>query len=210
MTIRTFTCNPFATNTYVAIDGGESIIVDASPQSEDEIDEVMLAASEGGASPRHLLLTHAHIDHVMGAAVLAERLGLKWQMDPAEAPLLARSADQAAMFGLPAFRTPDTTDALRGGDAVAFGSRSWQVLSVPGHSPGSLAFYDTEAAAVISGDALFRRSIGRTDLPLGDLPTLLRAIETQLLTLPPDTRVLPGHGPPTTIGEEARLNPFLT
>ncbi len=210
MTIQSFTFNPFATTSYLVVSEEEAVIVDASPHTQEEVDQVVRAIEKSGAAPTHLLLTHAHIDHILGAHALSERLGLEWHMDPAEAPLLTRSSEQAAMFGVSDFETPSTTTPLHAGDTIAFGGRTWQVLGVPGHSPGSLAFYDAQAAAVFGGDALFRRSIGRTDLPLGDLPTLMRSIHSQLLTLPPATRVFPGHGPPTTIGEEAARNPFLT
>ncbi len=210
MTIQSFTFNPFATTSYLVVSQGEAALIDASPHTPQEVDQLVRAIEKSGATPTHLLLTHAHIDHILGAHALSERLGLTWHMDPAETPLLTRSSEQAAMFGVPDFQTPTTTTPMHAGDTVAFGDRTWQVLGVPGHSPGSLAFYDADAATVFGGDALFRRSIGRTDLPLGDLPTLMRSIHTQLLSLPPETRVFPGHGPPTTIGEEATHNPFLT
>ena len=210
MTIKRFTFNPFATTSYLVASEGEAAVIDASPHTADEVDQVVRAVEKSGATPTHLLLTHAHIDHILGAHMLSERLGLQWHMDPAEVPLLTRSSEQAAMFGVPDFHAPATTIPMRAGDTVAFGDRAWQVIGVPGHSPGSLAFYDATAATIFSGDALFRGSIGRTDLPLGDLPTLMRSIHTQLLTLPPATRVFPGHGPPTTIAQEAAHNPFLT
>lgn len=210
MTVRAFTFNPFATNLYVLGSAGEAVIVDAASHRADEHDAVAAYVAAEGLTVRHLLLTHAHLDHVYGCAALAARFGLGWALHRSDDVLLKAAAQQALLFGMPAPDPPPTpTRWLAAGDTVTFGDAALRVVYVPGHSPGSVAFYEPEAGLVVAGDVLFAGSIGRTDLPLGDLPTLLRSIETELLPLPDATRVLPGHGPETTVGHERRTNPFL-
>ncbi len=113
------------------------------------------------------------------------------------------------MFGVELERPPTPDASLEEGEQIQFGNATWQILHTPGHSPGSVSFYDAANGFVVSGDALFRGSIGRTDLWQGSMPTLLNAIQSELMTLPDDTVVYSGHGPSTTVGYERRTNPFL-
>ncbi len=206
-----FTFNPFATNLYVLASEGEAVVVDAASHTPAEHAAVVDAVRAEGLTVKHLLLTHAHLDHIYGCAALADAFGVGWAVHRSELGFLRAAAQQAQMFGAPVpAAPPEPTAFLDAGDTVAFGSATLDVLHLPGHSPGSLAFYSAADGLVVAGDVLFRGSIGRTDLPGGDLPTLLRSIETGLFTLPDETRVLPGHGPATTVGEERRTNPFLT
>ncbi len=210
MHIQPFTFNPFATNLYVVSDGGEAVVVDAASHTADEHARVVQYVEANGLAVRHLLLTHAHVDHVFGCAALARAFGLDWALHPADATLLRHAAEQARFFGVAMDAAPPpTTTPLQDGDAIRFGRCQWEVRHTPGHAPGHVVFYDRAHGVVFGGDVLFRGSIGRTDLPLGDLPLLMRSIETGLLTLPDATRVLPGHGPETTVGHERRHNPFL-
>ncbi len=210
MKIQAFTFNPFATNTYVVASEGEAVVVDAASHTPAEHAQIRRYVEAEGLAVRHLLLTHAHIDHVFGCAALADAFGLGWSLHPDDQPILSYAAEQARYFGVQLDEAPPRpAHALRAGSTIRFGARAWQVLHVPGHAPGHVAFYDAAAGVVFAGDVLFRGSIGRTDLPLGDLPTLLRSIETQILTLPDATRVLPGHGPETTVAHERRHNPYL-
>ncbi len=210
MQIQTFTFNPFSTHTYVVASEGEAAIIDAASSRADEHAQVRAYVEENGLTVKHLLLTHAHLDHVFGCAALSEAYGLDWALHPADRIVLQHAGEQARFFGTPLDAPPPaTTLPLAEGDAVAFGALRWTVHHVPGHSPGSVAFYDAANGVVFAGDVLFRGSIGRTDLPLGDLPTLQKSLHETMLALPDATRVLPGHGPETTVGYERRHNPYL-
>lgn len=156
-----------------------------------------------------ILITHAHLDHVCALAEVKEALQVPAYMHPGEQALYDSLPEQAAMFGLPAPRMTTIDHPLAEGDKLPLGRYTFHVLETPGHSPASVSFYIPEATRVIAGDTLFKRSIGRTDLPGGSHQRLLKSIRTKLLTLPPATEVYPGHGPETTIGEEAKYNPHL-
>jgi glyoxylase-like metal-dependent hydrolase (beta-lactamase superfamily II) len=210
MTVKSFTFNPFMTNCYVCHDAGEAVLVDPSAATPGEQEAVVAYVEEQGLTLKHLLLTHAHIDHIFGCAFFARRFGLSFRMHREDLPLLARAEDQAALFGVEIEPPPPVTDFLAEGDTITFGERTWRVLHTPGHSPGSVCFHDAGAGAVLSGDVLFQGSIGRTDLWRGSLPELMASIFRKLVPLGDETVVYPGHGPPTTIGRERRTNPFLT
>ncbi|MEM8559759.1 MAG: MBL fold metallo-hydrolase [Bacteroidota bacterium] len=208
--VQSFTvAGPFAENCYVCHSASEAVLIDPGCADDRERQLVLDYVQQHRLTMRHLLLTHAHLDHIVGCAFFAEHYGLGWQMHPDDAPLLRHAEQQAALFQFPIEPPPDPTGWLREGDTVTFGEATWQVLLAPGHSPGSICFYDEPGGFVIAGDVLFNGSIGRTDLWQGDLPTLLRSIETKLMPLPDDTVVYCGHGPATTIGQERRTNPFL-
>lgn len=222
MTVRAFTFNPFATNTYVVDVGGEALVVDAASHVADEHAAIVAYVRERGLRVRHLVLTHAHLDHVYGCAALADALvpvaaagaDLAWRLHPSDAPLAGTVLWQAQMFGAPVpDALPPLGPALADGEVLVLGDgAAFEVRPTPGHAPGHVALVGQGAAAghAVTGDALFRGSIGRTDLPFGDLPTLMRSIETELLTLDDATVVWPGHGPETTVGIERRTNPYLT
>lgn len=212
LTVRAFPFNPLAANTLVLASQGEAALVDATALTPQEVETVAAHLEREGLVVRHLLLTHGHVDHVFSCDALSQRFGLGWQMHRGDEPLLALAPASAQLFGLdwPAAGPPTVETWLREDDEILLGDTALRVLHVPGHSPGSVAFHAAREGLVVTGDALFRGSIGRTDLPGGDLPTLLRAIETRLLALPDATHAFPGHGAPTTIGEERRTNPFLT
>jgi hydroxyacylglutathione hydrolase len=156
------------------------------------------------------LLTHAHLDHVGGTQTLVERLQV-----PIEGPhredqfWIDALPQQAAMFGFAEARPFAPQRWLEGGDSVQFGAQTLEVRHCPGHTPGHVVFLHADDKVAIVGDVLFHGSIGRTDFPRGDHATLLRSIETQLLTLGDEVTFLPGHGPTSTIGVERRTNPFL-
>ncbi|WP_031498020.1 MBL fold metallo-hydrolase [Bryobacter aggregatus] len=156
-----------------------------------------------------ILITHAHLDHVGALAEVKDALGVPVYMHPGEQELYDSIEAQAMMFGLPKPRKTTIDHPLAEGDKLQLGKYTFQALETPGHSPASVSFYIPQAKRVIAGDTLFRRSIGRTDLPGGNAQRLLKSIRTKLMTLPPDTEVFPGHGPETTITSEARYNPYL-
>lgn len=214
LTVRSFVVSPFAENTYVLSDGGEAALVDPGTASRAERQQVEAYLEDAGLRIRHLLLTHGHIDHVFGCAHFAHRYGDAadhggWQMHPADAPLLQNAVVQGEMFGVRVDAPPPAAHDLAEDDEIEIGGTTLRVLHVPGHSPGSVAFYDAAGGQVIGGDVLFRGSIGRTDLWEGSLDTLLGSIRDQILTLPDETVVYSGHGPETTVGAERRTNPFL-
>lgn len=211
MTVQPFTFNPFQTNSYVVHQGGEGVIVDASCIAQAECQQVIEYVEQESLTIRHLLLTHAHIDHIFGCAPLAEHFGMGWLIHRADEPFIRRAMDQAVAFGVALEEPPAPEGYLEAGDTVAVGEAVWHVLHTPGHSPGSICFHDPEADIVLSGDVLFQGSIGRTQgLPQTSLPQLMDSIFQQLLPLGDATAVYPGHGPATTIGRERKTNPFLT
>ncbi len=211
MTVQSFTFNPFMTNGYVLYGAGEAVLVDAPSTRAAEHRQVLDYLKEHGLSVRHLLLTHAHNDHIFGCRFFAEHFGLSWQLHPADTLLIERAVEQAQAFGVQLDAPPAPETTLAAGDTVAFGGVTLEVLHTPGHSPGSVSFVDRAGAQVAAGDVLFKGSIGRTqDLPQTSLPLLLHSINDELLPLGDDMTVYPGHGPATTLGQERRTNPFLT
>jgi glyoxylase-like metal-dependent hydrolase (beta-lactamase superfamily II) len=172
--------------------------------------DILNAVKQAGVKVEHIWLTHGHVDHVGGAAELRDHLKV-----PITGPhiadkfLLDNVVETARNYGLTGLRdvTPDTW--LNEGDTVSVGELTFDLLHCPGHSPGSIVFFSKALKFAIMGDVLFNGSIGRTDLPYGDQGELLASIRRELLTLPPETRVLPGHGGPTTVAAEAASNPFL-
>ncbi len=209
MRVTRFTFNPFQENTWVLDDGREAIVVDPGCFDTAEQHELETWLDENGLLPTRLVLTHAHIDHVLGCALMHKRFGLSPQMHMGDLPLLHAAERQGRMYGVPCEAPPEPTLFLKEGDIIRFGDRSLDVLFVPGHAPGHIALWCPEDRFVISGDVLFQRSIGRTDLPGGDMETLLTSIREKLFPLGDHVVVHCGHGPDTTIGEERRLNPFL-
>ena len=215
LTIQPFVLSPFAENTYVVHDGTEAALIDpgTSNNAERGIVEHYLVTNK--LRVRHLLLTHGHIDHIFGCAHFADKLGAAadhggWQMHEADLPLLRSAVVTAEAYGVRVDAPPDPTHFLTAGDTIALGAASFEVLHLPGHSPGSVGFYCASEGVLFGGDVLFQGSIGRTDLWQGSMDTLIDSIRQRVLTLPDDTRVLSGHGAETTVVAERRTNPFLT
>ncbi len=208
--IETFVFNPFQENTYILYDhSGDCIIIDAGCQDQDEKDQLVDYLDEHGFKPVKLVNTHCHVDHILGVAFLAKKYNLPFYMHPAERSLFSHSRTQADFFGLSLELPPEPEGFLHDGDLLDFGESSLELIHIPGHSPGGILFHSPEQKFLISGDVLFRQSIGRTDLPGGDYDSLVNGIRNKLMSLDPDTRVYPGHGPHTSIGEEKESNPFL-
>ena len=183
----------------------EALVIDPG----DEPERILAALAREQARPVALLHTHAHFDHIGGTRAVAEASGAAIRLHPADRPLYDALAEQASFFGMTA-DPPRPVDApLADGDVIAFGRFSVRAIHTPGHTPGSTCFeLAGESPVLFSGDTLFRRSIGRTDLWGGDTGTILASIREKLFRLPQDLRVVCGHGPDTTIGEERRSNPF--
>ena len=208
--IDSFTFNPFQENTYVLSDEtGECIIIDPGCYDAEEKEELAIFIDSKGLKPVKILLTHAHIDHVLGINFLAGKYGLPIVMNSIETELLKSASIYGQMWGIQVEPAPDPQEFLKDGDTFTFGKTELEVLFTPGHSPGSLSFYHRPTKQLIAGDVLFYGSIGRTDLPGGNFETLEKSIRTKLYTLEDDVIVYSGHGQSTTIGHEKRTNPFV-
>ncbi len=209
LSVAKFTFNPFQENTYVVHNGSQALLIDPGCYNTAEERELEAWLAENALTPARLVLTHAHIDHVFGCAWAHRRYGLLPELHPADHTLLKGAPQVARMYGLSFEEGAGPGGELVQGGTITLGDDRLEILFVPGHAPGHVALFSTEQRFVIAGDVLFRDSIGRTDLPGGDLDTLLRSIREQLFPLGDDVMVYCGHGPETTIGRERKMNPFL-
>ncbi len=207
--ITSFTFNPFQENTYVLHSDGKAILIDPGCSDRDEEQELEAFLNDNALVPIRLVLTHAHIDHILGNAWVHRQYGLKPELHAADVPILENGPRVAAMYGIPYEPSPEHGRLITKGEKIKLGEDELEVLFVPGHSPGHIALFSKDQRFVIAGDVLFRGSIGRTDLPGGNMETLLNSIRSELFTLGDDVKVYCGHGPETTIGIEKRSNPFL-
>jgi len=210
LNIHFFTFNPFEENTYIiSNEHKECWIVDPG-MFDDREKKVMIDFIESKQLVlKGIINTHAHIDHILGIQALTDKYNIPFRLHRDELPVLNRGSETAAMFGFRFNEVPTPTSFIKEGEPLMLGDDEIKVLLTPGHSPGSISFYYPKGNWVIAGDVLFSGSIGRTDLPGGNFDVLINSIRTQLFPLPGDTKVLSGHGPATTIGEEQKHNPFL-
>lgn len=208
--LKTFVFGAFQENTYLLwgetrtawiFDPG---MMDA--HEERELEEFLI---NNLLTLSRVLLTHGHVDHVFGCKHLFEKYGLIPEIHSADLYWTQKLPDTCRMYGLPFMEFPKKHLLLDDIDEISLDGVSFKLLRVPGHSPGSIAFYSEKLKLVISGDALFNRSIGRTDFPGGDHDTLIHSIRSQLFTLADNTVVYSGHGPKTTVGHEKTFNPFF-
>lgn len=210
--IKGFEVNMFGEITYLVWDPttSEAAVIDAGMVDDAERKAIDNFIEDKHLTLKYLINTHLHIDHCFGVKHIQKKYGVALSASTADSMLATRIKEQAQMFRVPVDVDNVTiTHNLSDGDVLKLGEDELKVISVPGHSPGGIALYAPESHFVITGDSLFNRSIGRTDLPGGDYVTLIRAVTDKLLNLPGDTKVFPGHGAPTTIAEERRFNPFL-
>jgi hydroxyacylglutathione hydrolase len=208
--IKSFTFSPIQENTYILYNEfNDCIIIDPGTYFDNEKEELSNYIEKSGLAPKMLLNTHCHLDHVFGNKFVAEKYGLGLQLHKEEEIVLQFAPTSGLMYEMPFDNYMGELFFIEEGDIIKLGDDELKVILTPGHSPGSLSFYCKKDGFVISGDALFYRSIGRTDLPMGDHETLLKSIRNNLFTLPDETIVYSGHGKPTTIGDEKRHNPFL-
>lgn len=208
MRVRLFTGGPFGQNGYLAVceESGAAVVVDPGAAAAGMVRHL----SAAGTVPTAILLTHAHLDHIEGiGTVRAAFPNVPIHLHPADRPLYDAAPDQAIRFGLPPFEVPPPDHELAAGERFTFGACELEVRHAPGHAPGHVIFYAVADGLALVGDVVFAGSIGRTDLPGGDFRTLIESIRREVLTLPPATRLLSGHGPETTVEWEARHNPFL-
>ena len=212
-TSKSFVVNLVQENCYIVSDESrEAVIIDCGAARPGECAEIENYIATEGLTPVAHLLTHAHFDHILGAAFIQERYGLKARCHAADLPLLNGLGRQYEDFLRVPFhgQQPTPGEPLTEETTVTFGTHSLQVIPCPGHTPGGVCLYCEAEHVLFSGDSLFQLSIGRTDLPGGHHWTLIRSLQHLLRTLPPATTVYPGHGPATTIATEKTANPYLS
>jgi hydroxyacylglutathione hydrolase len=205
--VRSFTVGPVAENCYVArIDGSDrALVVDPG----DEPDRILSAVEELGVTVDAILVTHCHFDHVGAVAPVAEATGAPVYCPEIEAPVLADIMSWVPWPGIGPYESYVADETVAGGERLSLAGLEIDVLFTPGHSPGHVTYAIPERDVLFSGDVLFKGSVGRTDLPGGDWPTLLDSIGTLVEGYPPETTVYPGHMAVTTLGDERATNPFL-
>lgn len=209
--IKQFTFNDFQENCYIVYDNEtkDCIIFDPGCNGTAENNILINFIEDNKLSPKYLINTHCHIDHVLGNKLVSDTYNLELLAHKGEIPVLESCTMVANMYGIPYVASPEIKIFIDEENVIELGTNKFHLLFCPGHSPASLCFYNKESKTLIAGDVLFHRSIGRTDLPGGDYDTLIRSIRNKLFTLPEDTTVYPGHGISTTIGDEKRWNPFF-
>lgn len=208
--LRSFTFNPFQENTYILFnENKECWIIDPGMFDEREQKVLTEYIDQHNLLPQAIINTHAHIDHILGIDFVAQRYNIPFYLHEAELPILNNATNTARMFGFAYDGVKTAAQFISEHENLKLGSDELEVRFVPGHSPGSIAFYNAKENWVISGDTLFHGSIGRTDLLMGNHETLINSIKTHLLSLPDETIVYSGHGAPTTVGNERNSNPFI-
>ena len=208
--IKSFTFNPFEENTYVISDNTlECIIIDPGCYSSIEKRSLEQYISDNKLKPVKVLLTHSHIDHILGNNFVTGKYNIPIQMSRVETAMLMAAVEYGKMWGIAAEPSPAPALFIEDETEISFGETALKTIFTPGHSPGSFSFLHVKSKNLVSGDVLFQQSIGRTDLPGGDYETLIRSIKEKLLVLDDEIVVHPGHGPATTIGDEKMNNPFL-
>jgi hydroxyacylglutathione hydrolase len=205
MLIETVPVGPLQVNCYIVgcSDTRQAMVVDPGEEGE----RVLQLLESLELELQLVVNTHAHFDHVGGNAYLVQQTGAELMLHPDDLPLLSSAAEHAAGFGLSATPSPQPSRLLHEGERVEFGSLGFDVLHLPGHSPGGICLYGH--GHLFAGDVLFAGSVGRTDLPGGDHQLLISGIRQKLMVLPGATVVHPGHGPDTTIAAEKLYNPFV-
>ncbi len=208
--IKVFTFSPIQENTYLLYnEHKECIIIDPGCYFPEEQQELKAFLDSNHLTPKMLLNTHCHLDHVFGNKFIAETYGLTLQLHPKEEVVLQMASASGLMFNLPFDNYQGKFIFLKEGDDIYLGEDELKVIEAPGHSPGSICFYCKAQKFIIGGDVLFNGSIGRTDLPGGNYNTLIKNIKEKIFVLPDDVIIYSGHGEETTIGKEKKSNPFV-
>ncbi len=210
MKIYKLVFSPIQVNTYVLTDeSGDSAIIDCGCYDQNEFNELNDLIRDKNLNPVLLLNTHCHLDHIFGNRFMLEKYNLRSFCHKDDDNNRKSSLNHAKMFGLAMEPPPEPAGYLNDGQKVSFGQNELIAIHVPGHAPGSLAFYSEKDKVVFTGDALFAGSIGRTDLPGGNYETLINSIKNKLFSLPAETTVYPGHGDSTSIADEIETNPYF-
>ncbi len=208
--IHKHTFNPFQENTYIVSDETmQCVIIDPGCSSDKERGELQKTVEAFGLTPVKLLNTHCHIDHFPGNKFVCDTYNLLPEFHEVELIVMYEALKYQSYFGFELEASPEPKNFLKDGDEVKFGNTILKVLFTPGHSPGSLSFYNEAEKIIISGDVLFQGSVGRYDIPGADGSVLFETLTGKMMMLPDDVKVYSGHGPETFIGIERRNNPFL-
>ncbi|MGC9325131.1 MAG: MBL fold metallo-hydrolase [Desulfomonilia bacterium] len=197
----------FMTNCFIMADREtkEALVIDPGGEGERILQEV----DKNGFNVIGIVNTHAHVDHIGAIRVVKDATDAEVMIHSSEVSILQNASRMGRLFGISIDQPPDPDRFLSEGDTISCGKISLSVIETPGHSPGGISLVTSDKKYCFVGDTLFAGSIGRTDLPGGDYHTLISSIKTKLIPLGDDVKVLPGHGPTTTIGSERRYNPFL-
>ena len=210
LNIRKFKFNPIEVNAFILWDETlECVLIDPSCYYPEEEGELIQFIESNKLKPVRLLNTHGHFDHLMGNRFVEKQWQLKSEIHADDNYLVQHAANTALKFGVDMLSAPPAGRFLGDGEMINFGNSALKVIHVPGHSAGGVAFYSKADKLLITGDILFYRSIGRTDLPMGNHDLLISGIKDKLLILDESVKVYCGHGPETTIGDEKRYNPYL-
>lgn len=208
--IQSFVFNPFSQNTYVVFnENKDAYIIDPGNFSDEETAVLEKFISDNQLKVQHILLTHAHIDHVLGLQKASDKYKVPVLMHPIEQEILDRNPMDANRFGFFFKPFEGKISYVKEDEILSLGKDEFKIIHVPGHSPGSIAFYNKTQKFMISGDVLFEGSIGRTDLYKGDHDQLISNIKSKLFVLDAETKVYSGHGNPTTIGFEKNYSPYF-
>ena len=211
MKVKGFTFNSFAENTYVIWDesSSESAIVDPGMSDFNEENELKTFVKNNSLNINYLINTHCHVDHILGVTFVKEEFNPVYFIPEKDLMLFENAETQAQMFGVTVNKLPRPDKYLSESEKIILGNESIINLFTPGHTPGEFCLYADSSKFCITGDVLFKESIGRTDLPGGDYDTIIHSIKTKLFTLSDEVVIYPGHGEESTIGYEKQHNPFL-
>jgi hydroxyacylglutathione hydrolase len=204
--IKTFVATGFAENAYLIWEPGQGSALAIDPG---DAPSILRTLEEEDLQLAAILLTHSHLDHIDGVAHLVRATNAPIHLHPEARLFYDNAAVQAAQFGMRVEAPPAPTHELKPGDTLKLAGIELEVRYVPGHAPGHVLLYNAGDGVAFVGDVVFQGSIGRTDLPGGNYQVLMNSIREQVMTLPEETKLYSGHGPPTTVGEERRFNPFI-
>lgn len=208
--IEKFVLNPFQENTLIVHDGENCVIFDPGCYEKNEQEALVNYIESNNLKPLVVLLTHAHIDHVLGVDFITGHYNIPYYLHEKDLSTLDAVGSYAHVYGFPGYRAPKSPDhILKGGEDLNFGELNFKVYFTPGHCTGHVVYHNEQESYVVNGDVLFAGSFGRVDLPGGDLETLKNSIFNTMFNLPDDTIVFCGHGPETTIGQEKQTNYIL-
>ncbi len=209
--IQTFEFSPFHENTYVIADDvtGEAVIIDPGCYEQAEKEALARFIEDKKLKVKYILLTHSHLDHVFGVAYVKRKFNVKAYLHESDMVIFNDVPTRCALYGLRGFEPSTIDEFLKEGDQFQVGNTILDVIFVPGHAPGHVAFVNHADRYIIGGDVLFRGSVGRTDFPYCNHADLIDSIRTKFFTLPDDYIVYAGHMDSTTIGQEKRTNPFV-
>lgn len=207
MVLSTVVVTEFMTNCFIVGDNSsnEAIVIDPGGEAHRILQEI----ENLGVDVKAVVNTHAHVDHIGALKEIKDSFDAEIMLHNLELPILQTASRMARLFGVSIEQPPEPDRFLSEGDQVNCGDITFTVIETPGHSPGGISLVTSDGKYCFAGDTLFAGSIGRTDLPGGDYHTLIQSIKTRLIPLGDDVKVLPGHGPATTMGTERRYNPFL-